>query len=168
MMAPPYHSMHRKLENVIAAFLRDNEDLAANVYGWLEIVALGEGVAEPWVGIRCRSSVSTTPEVQLVLGSGSRVIQVSISVRSHALHVAPSDDPLAVVKTFREVHDELVGKVIDCFFREDLIEALNAQAAVVGGIEIEQVEQFEMTDEPADRSGVTEIVIPITCHPKEW
>jgi hypothetical protein len=167
-MPAPYHSLHRKLENVIKQLLSLDEDLGVHLYSYMEVVALGESVEEPFVGVRCQHSTSTTPEVQLTLGSGSRVISVELRIRSHALHITDGKDPLKVVQAYRDYHDQIVGKVVDRFMRDDLIVALNQLCQVEGGIEVEQVDQFEMNDNPEDRSGVTEVTFPITCHPKEW
>ena len=166
-MPPPYHSMHRKLENVVKAYLAQKDELAATVYTFLEVAALGDAVKEPFIGIRCKHSVPTT-EVQLALASGSRVLSLELTIRSHTLHVTDPSNALVVVKTFRDVHDELVGKTMDCFFSETLMADLNAFCEVENGLEIEQIEQFDMTDEPEERSGVTRVMFPITCHPQEW
>jgi hypothetical protein len=165
-MPPPYHSLHRRLEDVLRAFLTSNQDLGMKVYRYMDVVALGEGVVEPYVGIRCQRSTSSTPEVQLVLGTGSRIVTAQFLVVSHALH-ATGANPLTIVQEYRDVHDKLVGDVIDSFMRDDLITALNEQAANIGGVRVEQVDQFEMNDEPQGRSGTTEITMPIMCHPQE-
>jgi hypothetical protein len=166
-MPAPYHSLHRKLENVLKAYLANQADLDATVYTFLECVALGTAVEEPFIGIRCKRSTPTT-DVQLALATGSRVVSAELSIRSHALNVSDPASALQVVKTFRQVHDELVGKTLDCFFTDTLMADLNTLCAVENGLEIEQIEQFDMTDEPEERSGVTQVTIPITCHPKEW
>jgi hypothetical protein len=165
-MPAPYHALHRKLEDVLRAFLVANAELGMTVYRYMDVVALGDGVVEPYVGIRCQRSTSTTPEVQLVLGSGSRIVTAQFLVVSHALHVAGAD-PLSIVTEYRNYHDGLVGNLIDTFLRDDLIAALNEHAAVVTGLRVETVDQFDMMDEPNERSGTTEITMPIMCHPQE-
>jgi hypothetical protein len=164
-MSAPYHYLHRKLEDALKSFLEQNTELNATVYTFMEAVGLGEAVVEPYVGIRCRSSSPTVPEVQLLLASGSRIIQAELKIRSHALNTTNDENPIKTVELFRDVHAQLVGNVVDCFYRSDIIEALNAIGAVVGGIEIEQIDQPEMEDNPEDRSGVTVVTFPIYCHP---
>jgi hypothetical protein len=159
--------MHRKLENVLKAFFAQNENLPATVYTFLEVASLGTAVSEPFIGIRCKHSTPTT-DVQLAIATGSRVVSAEIMIRSHALDVQNPQNVLSYVKKFRAVHDELVGKTVDCFFRDDLIAELNRLCKEENGIEVEQVEQFDMDDEPEERSGVTRVVFPITCHPREW
>ena len=165
-MPAPYHVLHRRLEDVLRAFLASNTDLGMTVYRYMEVVALGDGVVEPYVGIRCQRSASSTPEVQLMLGTGSRIITAQFLIVSHALH-ATGSDPLSIVQQYRDYHDGLVGNLIDTFMRDDLLDALNQHAAVIGGVRVEQVDQFDMNDEPQGRSGTTEITIPIMCHPQE-
>lgn len=164
-MPPPYHSLHRKLENVVKNFITANCDVNLHVYSFLEVVHLGEAIEEPFLAVRCRHSTDTTPEVQLALASGSRTISCSIRIRSHAEPISNSTEPLKVIQEYRDYHDEIVGKVLDCFHRSDLLVELNKIAAVEGGIYIAQVMTYDITDNPEDRSGVTEIEMPFECNP---
>jgi hypothetical protein len=167
-MPAPYHTLHRRLENVLKAFLKANTDIDLHVYNYLDVVALGCDVEEPFLGIRCQHSVSATPEAQLPISTGSRTVTASLKIRSHALNITNGRDPLSVVQEFRDYHDTLVGKVLDCFFQDNLISVLNSFCQTENGIGIDQVDQFDITDTPEDRSGVTEITLPIWCHPQEW
>jgi len=163
-----YHYLHRKIERVLKAFLAENMEQSVNTHIWLEVTALGEALAEPWIGIRCKSSESATPEVQLPLGAGNRNLSVELSIRSHAIPETSGTDPLSVITEWATLHEALVGKVVDCFYRDDIIAALNAKATETGaGVVVVQIDQLSMSDELLERSGVTQVTIPLMCAPVE-
>lgn len=155
-MSAPYHFIHQKLEDVLKAFLRDGNDPGCNIYTYGEVTAYGEQIKEPFIGVRCNSSTPGVPEVQLALGWGSRQVRAEIVVRTHA------ED---TVNDSRTNHSNLVGVVLDNFYRQDIVDALNAQCLIIGNIGIDGIDQPDITTGIEARSYATSIVFPILCHP---
>ena len=157
-MPGPYTFIHRRLEDVIKLFITQITDFPATIYLWSEITAAGDSVKEPFIGIRCASSTPGIPEVQLDRGYSIRNAQLQIVIRSHAEDQSPE-------LSARDFHENLVGTLLDTFYREDILTALNAQCSVVGNIGIDQIDQPDIADETEQRSYRTMITFPILCHP---
>jgi hypothetical protein len=91
------------------------------------------------------------------------VINATIRVRTHAENLTAD---IGTITAYRDVHEDLVEKVVDTFYCTDLIDRLNAIAVAQNmGINVEQIDQPDENDNPENRSGVTEIVFPIHCNP---
>jgi hypothetical protein len=167
-MSAPYHYMHRKLEKVLKAFLAQNCPTGVTVYTFLQVAGLGQSVKEPLVAIRCQTSTPSEPGVQLelALAAPSRAIIALIRIRTHAEDITSPKDPLTIIEEYADYHADLVGKVVDSFYQTGIVAKLNAIAQTEGvNINIEQIEQPDMADNPEDRSGVTDITFLIHCNP---
>jgi len=154
----PFHYIHQKLEDVIKAYIIDfsTPGHGANIYTYGELTGYGDQIKEPFIGVRCASSSPGVPEVQLALGWGLRQARLEIVVRTHA------ED---LVETSRAIHGNLVGTVLDGFYRQDIVAALNVQCVIIGNIGIDGIDQPEITTGIEGRSYATSLVFPILCHP---
>lgn len=162
-----YHFLNVRLEDTIKNYIESQGAPPCNIYTFGEMVALGDKIAEPFAGIRCSKSSPMDSELQLGEGMGNRMYQVEIAVRSHAEDVTENANSTVVLKTSRQQHADLVGQILDLFYRSDIQTVLNDAAAPVGNIGIYQVDHPEIVTDMSDRSYVTLITFPIGAYPKE-
>lgn len=152
-----YHYVNPKLEVVLKEFIVQNNMPCDNVYTFGEISALGAGIQEPYIAIKCRLGSPSFPELQLSVATGNRTITSEIIIRSRFVDETNG-------RKSQDIHDDLVGAVMDTFFQPEILTVLNSIASSYK-IGIDQIYQPD-DDTEFDESGHRTIIkFVIDCHP---
>lgn len=157
-----YHHLDRKLEQTIKQYIGSIGEPPCDLWLYGEAVSKNVEIEEPYVAIRCRGSTPMFPEIQLGSNTGNRMYNVEIAIRSHAADVYENGD-VSVVAI--DAHDQIVGVILDMFYRSDIQDVLHAAATTIGNIGVCQVDAPDMDTDMKDRSWVTIIKIVIGCYP---
>lgn len=159
-MATTYHNLHRRLEEmfyrlIVAAAIVPNEQ----VYRLADAVATDVELVEPFIGIACTSSSPFEEDFGPGSGLGNRRCELVIRIQTSA--IASQAEELS--GTVRDTHDELVGRVMDLFFRTDIVAILNALE--VPRIGIDQIFGPQQTTEPKENAFQDLLTFRVECHP---
>ena len=160
-----YHFLNFKLEDTLKNYIESVAGVSAPVWGFGELVAFDEELAEPWIGVRCQIS-EPHADVQLDAGDGNRYFTAEIAFRTHAAHVFAKDGK-TVLRTARDYHADFVSQVLDYFFIDSILTDLNKSALAVGNIHINEIDQPSISTEPVDRSFHTMATFRILCNPTQ-
>lgn len=123
-MSIPYHQLEFLIEDVVAEFIRQQDDPGCTVYTSLEADTWADRVSAPCVSVVCDEFGPLTPEA--ASGTQSAAVTrlvVRVTIRTQ---VAPTKEGAVEVEDARQAHAHLKARVADVFQQSDIVAALNA------------------------------------------
>lgn len=163
-MSAPYNNIMRRLEDALRDYILANDppDATTSIYSSMDSAAVNDTVHMPCYVIYGRSSRPVLPEQPESDYVNTRIVTLVIECRSQADDEL--DDGNIVVKTAREIHDTIVGRLLDLVTTGQLAAALTVHGAGYG-VAVDQCDQFaEEFRVDGQQRFVTEITIDMMAR----
>jgi hypothetical protein len=140
-MTPIGHTLTFAAEDTLEEVIRraDDPGPGVNIYKTLSADSYESAISAPCIAITCATSRRTFPELRRGDAAyGNRTLTVAVRVRTQVDEDTTSP---GVVKAARDAHRDLLGRVLDVLFRDDLL-TRSADGSEVDGLLIDAGEQF--------------------------
>lgn len=156
-MGAPYWKLEWKIEDALKALITTLDDPGARIS--VDVGFSADTATEPCVRVFCRSSEPAIPDEALP-PIGNRYVNVELRIQSHA---GPDADGVVSRSTARDDHADLVARVLDLFYRDDITTQIAAMG--VADLHVQSVEIGTLNRAVEDHSFVTTQELRLLAFP---